>query len=102
MQLHARAVEILAAQVDLPAVSTVAKLRDYGVSAEMLATATIEQHFAAADEILDRQLDKLARQFKKGHAEFVSRYRNARVIVNVAASRAAADPAPAPVLPGKA
>ena len=93
MQLHARAVEILAAQVDLPAGSTVAKLRDHGVSAEMLV---------AADEILDRQLDKLARQFKKGHAEFVSRYRNARVIGNVAASRAAADPAPAPVLPGKA
>ena len=65
------------------------------------ATETIELHFAAADEILDKQLDKLVRQFKKAHPEFVSRYRNARLIVNVAASRAGAPPAPAPALAGE-
>ena len=56
--------------------------------------------------ILDKQLDKLVRQFKKVQPEFVSRYRNARVIANVAASRAgtpsAPAPAPAPALAGKA
>ena len=59
------------------------------------ATETIEQHFAVADEILDRQLDKLVRQFKQEHADFVSRYRSARLIVNVAASRANGPAAPA-------
>ena len=131
MQLHAKAAEILAAQADLPLNSAVAKLRDYGVSEALLAgvaasasadeevvnaprlatgrvrtaTETIEQHFAAADEILDKQLDKLVRQFKKTHLEFVSRYRNARVIVNVAASRTGAPsapvPTPVPALAGK-
>ena len=115
--------EILAAQVDLPAGSTVAKLRDYGLSAEMLAaadeevvnaprlaTATIEQHFAAADEILDKQLDKLERWFRKTLPEFVSRYRNVRTIANMAGLRAGAAPtpipnptsAPVPALAGKA
>lgn len=136
MQLHAKAAEILAAQADLPLNSAAAKLRDYGVSEALLAgvaasvsayeevvnaprlatgrvrtaTETIELHFAAADEILDKQLDKLVRQFKKTHPEFVSRYRNARTIVNVASSRTVAalnaTPAPtatpAPALAGKA
>ena len=128
MQLHAKAAEILAAQAELPLNSAIAKLRDYGVDDAMLAsvsaaatayeevvnaprlatgkvrtaTETIEQHFSTADEILDKQIDKLVRQFKKAHPEFVSRYRNARVIVNVAASRGAGAPVPAPMAtPGR-
>ena len=136
MQLHATVVEVLAAQANLPANVAVAKLRDYGVDDAMLAavtaaataylevvnaprlatgrvcmaTETIEQHFAAADEILDKQLDKLERWFRKTLPEFVSRYRNVRTLANMAGLRAGAAPtpipnptsAPVPALAGKA
>ena len=121
MNLHAKAQEIIAAQ---PANGTGVKLRGYGVSDAMLAgveasatayqdvvngprlakgkvrsaTETIAEHFAVADDILDKKLDKLVRQFKKGHAEFLARYRNARQIVNVSATRTTAAPNPARVV----
>ena len=51
------------------------------------ATDTIELHFATADEILDKQLDKLVWQFRKTHPEFISRYRGARADYDAAVAR---------------
>jgi hypothetical protein len=110
------------------AASNLAGLADYGVTATKLATfqavisaygdimdkprqtiatgKTVTQQlgdaFAAADEILEEELDNLIIQFADTNAKFVSDYQNARIVVDVAASHASPNQtatAPAPAAP---
>ena len=104
------------------ATENLAKLGDYGVTsakltavqaaidayaavitkpreAQVLAktvTGSIAAEAKAADAILKSHLDKLVSQLEDKDATFVADYRNARVIVAAAATRASGDQPPAP------
>ena len=127
LNLRDKAEEIPTAEANVPDAAPAPELREYGVTTAMLtavgaaagaygevvhaprlatgevrtATQTILEHFFQGDAVLDLQLDKLVRQFKAGHADFVTQYRSARIIVQAAASRtnnggAPVTPAPTP------
>ena len=51
------------------------------------ATQQLEEEFAAADKLLNDSLDKLALQFEAAQPEFFHDWRNARIIVDNAATR---------------